>query len=218
MADLSHWDFALDFTGEESASLIAGIDPAQNGFAREKVAPVLSRIERSYELAWGHYRDYYIADPSDLNAKLPKDALQSRDMHRKFEHALDHEGKVQFAGWLLDEASDFERQRFSRTQLADWLDAIGLTSVYRFRPFVPIVESAKADKHLNTTERNTLLTLVIGMSIKGYAYDPAASKSSTPNEIAKDLAALGMSITDDTVRKHLKQAVDTVLPANWCQP
>ena len=68
------------------------------------------------------------------------------------------------------------------------------------------------DKPLANNERNTLLKLVIGMAIKGYNYDPAASKSTTPKEIADDLAGLGMTITDDTVRKYLKQSADTVLP------
>ena len=71
---------------------------------------------------------------------------------------------------------------------------------------------------LTTTETNSLLKLVIGMAIKGYAHDPAASKSTSPKEIADDLAQLGIAITDDTVRKHLKKAAATVLPAKPFQP
>ena len=69
------------------------------------------------------------------------------------------------------------------------------------------------NKPLSTTERNTLLKLVIGMAVKGYRYDPAASKNAATKEIADDLAGLGITITDDTVRKYLKQAADAVLPA-----
>ena len=68
-------------------------------------------------------------------------------------------------------------------------------------------------KPLSTTERNTLLKLVIGMAMKGYSHDPAAGKSTAPKEIADDLAELGISISDDTVRKYLKQAADAALPA-----
>lgn len=71
---------------------------------------------------------------------------------------------------------------------------------------------------LNTSERNTLLKLVIGMAVKGYGHDPAASKSTAPKEIADDLAALGISVTDDTVRKYLKKAAGAVLPASQRQP
>lgn len=73
------------------------------------------------------------------------------------------------------------------------------------------------DKPLTTTERNTLLKLVIGMAMKGYSYDPAASKSTAVKEIADDLAKLGMPVTDDTVRKYLKGAVKTVLPGKQPQ-
>ena len=70
-----------------------------------------------------------------------------------------------------------------------------------------------SEKPLGATERNNLLKLVIGMAVKGYSHDPAAKKNTTPREIADDLAELGISITDDTVRKYLKEAADTVLPA-----
>lgn len=69
------------------------------------------------------------------------------------------------------------------------------------------------DKPLSTAERSTLLKLVIGMAMKGYSYDPEASKSPVPKEIADDLAGLGIAITDDTVRKYLNQAAKGVLPA-----
>jgi len=76
----------------------------------------------------------------------------------------------------------------------------------------------RLEKPLATIEHNSLLKLVIGMAIKGYAHDPAASKSTSPKEIADDLAQLGLDITDDTVRKHLKKAAATVLPAKPQQP
>ena len=73
--------------------------------------------------------------------------------------------------------------------------------------------TASADRELSTKERETMLKLVIGMAIKGYSHDPSASKSKAPKEIADDLEALGIGLSDDTVRKYLKQAVDSVLPA-----
>lgn len=69
------------------------------------------------------------------------------------------------------------------------------------------------EKILGTTERNTLLKMVIGMAIKGYSHDPAASKSTAIKEISDDLASLEIALNPDTVRKYLKQATETVLPA-----
>lgn len=68
------------------------------------------------------------------------------------------------------------------------------------------------DKYLGTAERNTLLKLVIGMAIKGYGYDPQAARSPCAGEIVADLENLGIAITDDTVRKWLKEAATSVLP------
>ena len=65
---------------------------------------------------------------------------------------------------------------------------------------------------LSKKERETLLKLVIGMAVKGYSYDPAASKNSATKEIVDDLADLGIGIDPDTVRKYLKEAERTVLP------
>ena len=77
------------------------------------------------------------------------------------------------------------------------------------------VEAARDKKPkatLSTRERETLLKLVIGMAIEGYRYSPDAARSEAPAEIAGDLAKQGISVTDDTVRKWLKEASNTVLP------
>ena len=74
------------------------------------------------------------------------------------------------------------------------------------------------DKPLGTTERTYLLRLVIGMAIDGYGYDPQAKKSDVPKVVADAISARGMDMTDDTVRKYLKEAVTKVLPAKQSQP
>lgn len=74
------------------------------------------------------------------------------------------------------------------------------------------------DKPLATIERNTLLKLVIGMAIKGYGYDPQAKRSDIPKSIETDLVQLGIAITDDTVRKWLNEAANTVLPKTRTNP
>jgi hypothetical protein len=70
----------------------------------------------------------------------------------------------------------------------------------------------RRDAELGTRERDTLLKLVIGMAIEGYRYSPGAARNDAPAEIASDLAKHGMSMTDDTVRKWLKEAANKMLP------
>ncbi len=61
---------------------------------------------------------------------------------------------------------------------------------------------------LSTPERNSLLKLVIGMTIRGYSYDPKALKSPTATEIATDLTELGIGLDADTVRKYLREGAE----------
>lgn len=68
------------------------------------------------------------------------------------------------------------------------------------------------EKILSTRERDTLLKLVVGMAIQGYTFDPKASRSNVPAEIASDLEKLGIGLSDDTVRKWLREASNSVLP------
>lgn len=70
-------------------------------------------------------------------------------------------------------------------------------------------------KPLSTKERQSLLKLVVGMAIAGYGHDPQAKRSDTVPQIVSDLDGLGISVDEDTVRKYLKKAAETVLPATF---
>lgn len=65
-----------------------------------------------------------------------------------------------------------------------------------------------AQKDVSTRERDSLLKLVIGMAMKGYAYVPTASRNSATSDIASDLASLGIGLDADTIRKWLKEGAD----------
>lgn len=67
-------------------------------------------------------------------------------------------------------------------------------------------------KSLHTKERETLLKLVIGMAVKGYAYKPNAKRNTTSGEIKQDLELLGISLDEDTVRRWLKEASELLPP------
>ena len=68
-------------------------------------------------------------------------------------------------------------------------------------------------KPVSETERQSLYKLIIGMAIKGYKFDPKQSKSSVITDIQNDLEKLGISLSDDTIRKWLKEAASE-LPAS----
>ena len=133
-------------------------------------------------------------------------------------------------------AIPLEEAKFSRYIVENWLAGRRFTSGYDFDPQdsgllsplwwaarslekpelrMPLPVNAAAEnpeKPLSNREQDTLLKLVIGMAVKGYSHNPAAAKSSAPKDIADDLASLGISVSDDTVRKYLKEAAEFVLP------
>ena len=69
------------------------------------------------------------------------------------------------------------------------------------------LEKALAEKPLKTRERDTICKIILGMAIKGYAYDPQAKKNTAVSEIAGDIQQLGLSVDQDTIRKWLQEAI-----------
>jgi len=75
-----------------------------------------------------------------------------------------------------------------------------------------LIAAAKSNQPLGARERETMLKIVIGMAVKGYSFDPRASRSDRINEIVRDVEKCGLSVSDDTVRRYLKEAAE-LLPA-----
>jgi hypothetical protein len=209
MSDLSKWDIAIDFTGEQAAALASGFDPEQPEFVHSSSNPIYVCMKRHYNAAKRLYQEeVQQCDGPPLMDK--SEVLESIDLAWGAT-SEDPENGAYFPKWLHDtQFSGFEAQRFTRKEIARWLSVIGIKSRYQF----DLEQSTLIDheKPFGTVERASLLKLVIGMAIDGYGYDPNAAKSQVPIEIADCLVALGMSMTDDTVRKYLTEAKGLVLP------
>ena len=61
-------------------------------------------------------------------------------------------------------------------------------------------------------ERESVLKLILGMAMGGYAYDPKAQRNTATRDITDDLDRLGLSLDPDTVRKWLKEGLDLLPP------
>ena len=67
----------------------------------------------------------------------------------------------------------------------------------------------KPDMGLGGKERKSVLRLIIGMAKGGgYGYDPTERRSEVVAVITSDLTLAGVQLSDDTVRKWLKQAAE----------
>ena len=127
MVDLSHWDVAMDFTGEEAAALIVGIDPAMPGYVRTTSRPVLERMERSYGTACAQsHPTYEFEETADALPSISLSSAKEDEGRPGFEHYLH--------GWLTDDArSGFDiPQRFDRAEIVRWLGVVDATSKYQF--------------------------------------------------------------------------------------
>ena len=67
-------------------------------------------------------------------------------------------------------------------------------------------------EHVATRERDSMLKLILGMAMAGYKYDPKARRGNAVREIVHDLAARGIPLSDDTIRKYLDEAAELLPP------
>lgn len=157
----------------------------------------------------------------DENEFQSGSAVQGRKLEAFIEsEGLDAETADEMRAKHKEDREQFKKRRAEKPAKENYFPAGGLPAdsvlVVRSDALLELQEAASAHDRrggdLGTRERDTLLKLVIGMAIAGYRYSPDAARSDAPAEIASDLAKLGMSVTDDTVRKWLKEAARTVLP------
>ena len=172
-----------------------------------KNGEVIVQIQADYD-----DNEYSVGSKGDLEEIRRRIANESIDAERAeqliSQHAIDRKK------FLEDHKS---QKAIDRYYPAGGLppDATYVVRAAALRQFEQSVENgqdALPEKLLTVTERNSFLKLLVGMAIKGYAYDPSAKRSTAPKEIETDLAQLGLQITDDTIRKYLKEAVESVLP------
>jgi hypothetical protein len=136
---------------------------------------------------------------------IDRDYLRSRTALGEFV-----KGFIPFSTGIQTSATEGEYIFVDKKQFENFLND---------RPIVAtlVPKQVVSEKSLATRERETALKLIIGMAVKGYSYDPKASKSSIAKDISDDLISLGISVSDDTIRKWLKEATE-LLPPNREDP
>ena len=65
-----------------------------------------------------------------------------------------------------------------------------------------------ANKPLSEKEKNTFFKMFLGMAVAIYPYNPQLARSTTAKEIVDDLARVGITIAEDTVRDKLQKAAE----------
>lgn len=208
LINLTHWNMAPDFTGDEITALVLGEDPTLSDFKKNKGGPLYRKLEKCYNALqrWHDLDDSAPFNWQEIGVSCKDEMLHNIDVEERLSH-FDSDDADNRSKWLAsEEHSGFAAQRFARAEVARWLSFCGIQSVYQFSG------GKSAEEPLSTKERNTLLKMIVGMAIGGYKYGPK-SKNNGPaiEEIREDLDAEGIPLSDDTIRNYLKEAVETVL-------
>ncbi len=137
MADLSHWDFAEHFSSYDAAALILGYEPSESEEAQGRIRIVTDRMEMHFELAKSAafenlFGDYVGSEDNVINS--PEIGLTSVRLDALHRRCAIFGEETPLSDWLADRRlGRFENQEFSRKNIADWLEGIGMASRYAFR-------------------------------------------------------------------------------------
>lgn len=222
MDDLEHWNLHDQFTGHEAAALAVGLEPGR--FTDEHGAPT-QFYSAAYEAVSAAMSKAYTEALSTLNAletwgegawDLYGPDWDSADLLRSIaaqSAALCVKHARQCPPWVRIAVNEhgFARAEFSRAELARWFEARSdrFAPKYGFavRPALESKEAASLEKPLATNERNTLLSIIGVMAVSKYRFDPAPnSRLETLGTLRMDCEKEGISISDDTLRKKLREA------------
>ena len=221
-ADFTHWAKATYWRLEEAVALSFGKSPEVvnwkkleqykdvSPFAAKygKIRDLATRAKHGKQLydpvypgiflAWAKRND--IGYPEELEELVTRYGQNIGDWKTAYDNLKEvfDALKAQFDE-LMDKTERISAERDERTSaLVEERDAL----------LNRVAELSASGKPLNPKERESVLKLIIGMAIKGYSYDPNMSRSPTTKEIADDLAKTGLTISEDTVRKWLKEGAE----------
>lgn len=241
-ADFDHWSKAEHWSLDEAIALIfgkapeivswdtiktyAGASPFVKQYSRLRDLAERARVWRKlYDpvlppifLKWAE--DNEIAVPVELLKKVEKLKGKLVDWKKQYEQA--------------DAACDQLRSNYQDLQkmyaqhIADWeglvqkksdlIDAAHLRIAELERELTAVNETPQATeppKSQSLIERQNMLKAIFGMAIRGYSYNPADKRSKIVAEIVSDLEREGLPLSDDTIRRYLKEARD--LLSEWQQ-
>lgn len=220
MVDLSHWVFANDFTAHEAAYLILGVDPSIDVDDRS-ASHIKKRMLDAYKASIQNLEFRFIVEPC-----LPDDwlddgtdtiddkyTLSSIDIDNLYD-LYSRGDEISVSLWLEDkERNNFLQQRFSRPELARWLNENQLTSAYQFVPVSNLIPNGKSEKKslakpLNTRERETLLTIIAALCKESKVDIHKPSKAADIIQSMTD--SLGAHVAKRTIEEHLKKIPDAL--------
>lgn len=162
---------------------------------------LIAAVERrGFQIAdWKTNYDEAAAELADARATIEqmqgRHLAQRRDDLDKFEERL-----AEWQGLADKLSANLEKIRAKNFELAQRNDELE-----KAKP-VPVVQKSE----LGARERQTLLKIIVGQAVKNYGFEPKRARNAAAGEIASDLATVGISVSEDTIRNYLNEAKEIV--------
>jgi hypothetical protein len=225
-ADFGHWSKATYWTLDEAIALSFGKAPECVNW--KSISPLVGtstfalQYHRRRDLAQRSLAWQQLYDPVLPGIFLAWAKRTGIEVPPELEAAVSARGK-QIADWktLYDDLKatfdDHHKQWMvmsdEKEQLINQLRGRIEALEAELASAVTTILPQSSEKPLNARERDSLLSMVIGMAIGGYGYNPSESRSKQPSAIAGDLEVAGVALDVDTVRKWLKEAAELLPPS-----
>lgn len=185
-ADFEHWSKMASFRVHEILCLSVGVEP---GHIHEEIIAKISTLPSG-----------------ELDKKWP--AIQFLVRRR-----------VQLVRRFPPAPGD---RRISPLAFLKWADQVHLDvhpELLRLLRRYHVEEASEpaasaAPPRQDAREVDTIAQLFTAMAIKRYRYDPRQTRSEVPRKIVDMAASMGITISDDTVRKYLKKGAQ-LIPEDW---
>lgn len=150
MTQFHHWDFWNEFTAEEVAALIMGIDPSElNESNRKKIKPIINRMHECYQNAIDFYIEHASSRQEFIETKVGSKNLKStihtedeinfqkNELINNMLESIVMKSALHFGvdveNWPKHkEIVDFNRQKFTRLEIVNWIRNNCYESEYEF--------------------------------------------------------------------------------------
>lgn len=200
-ADFEHWSKCTYWNNIEAACLSLGIGPmlvinatdtqlqsdAETFHEISKRAQLTSRAIEAEVLQQSSSPHTWLAWFEEMNISVPSD----------------------LSAWVK-KIPDFEK--FGMVRLSSDRASSIFSEIDEIKAAISGNKLEAQSPGAKTKEINSLEKIVLVMALSGYAYDPFGQNSNLAKELVDDAAKNGIAISEDTVRKYLKRAVEKHLP------
>ncbi len=137
MFELRHWEYLHDFSAEELAALMIGIDPRDLGKTTswQTIDPSLRRVQADYEQACESAKMIFVMfGKEEIESHLETNfsGLISVDLKNVIDNYSWMEDSKFVIDWINSDAAHVGSQRFSRKAISEWMEKECLNSSFPF--------------------------------------------------------------------------------------